>query len=157
MKNKKAIYILLPLVLLIWAMVIYQFFSFSGSDAVAVNNNKAYTIKPINIPVKDTFTINVNYRDPFLGKMYLPNNNKTSISKKTKPKPAEPIIMPHIIYKGIVSDNQNEKKVFMVIIKGQTFLMKEKDTEQEVTLKNGNREYIEVVYKGQKNKIVIQS
>ena len=156
MKNKKSIYILLPLVLLIWAMVIYQFFSFSGPDIAEANNAKTFIIKPINIPEKDTFTINVNYRDPFLGKMYLPKKPGTGNAKKRKPKPAEPIIMPSIIYKGIVSDKKKEKKVFMLIIKGQTFLMHEKDTEQEVTLKTGNREYIEVLYKGQKNKILIQ-
>lgn len=155
MKNKKTIYILLPVVLCIWGLVIYQFFSFSGTDVPVAASSKQYNIKPVTVPKRDTFAINVNYRDPFLGKMYLPN--KKTVTKKSRvQKPVAPIVWPHITYKGIVSDNQNKTKVFVVVIKGQTYFMKEKDTEAEVTLKNGNREFIEVTYKGEKNKIVIQ-
>lgn len=155
MKKKKSIYILLPVVLLIWAMVIYQFFSFSNPDVPNTVASTNYAIKPIAIPERDTFAIDVNYRDPFLGKMYLPNK-ATKNTKRQKPKVTTPIVFPRVVYKGIVSDNKNEVKVFMVIINGQTFLMKENDTELDVTLKTGNREYVEVIYKKQKNKIPIQ-
>lgn len=154
MKNKKTTYILLVVVLFVWAMVIYQFFSFSGSSEPITENHTALNIKPIQAPKRDTFSINVNYRDPFLGKMYNPHNK---LKKRNTPsKPKEPVVLPPIIYKGLVSDSDDKRKVFMVIIKGKTFFMKEKDTEEEILLLKGNREFIEVKYKGKKNKILIQ-
>lgn len=154
MKNKKNIYILLPVVLLIWGMVIYRFFSFERPEEQ--DTQMQYDIiKPITVKQKEIFTIDVNYRDPFLGKMYLPESNKTKIVKRKKA-PEPQIEWPQIIYKGIVSDAKNKKKVFMLVINGQTYLMKEKETEQEMTLKSGNRESIIVKYNGDLTKIFIQ-
>lgn len=156
MKNKKTTYILLVVVLFVWAMVIYQFFSFSGGSESITENHTALNIKPVQAPKRDTFSINVNYRDPFLGKMYNPDNKKATKKRNTSNKTKETIVWPSIIYKGLVSDSDDKQKVFMVIIKGKTFFMREKDTEEEVTLLKGNREFIEVKYKDKKNKILIQ-
>ncbi|GGB73388.1 hypothetical protein GCM10007424_11620 [Flavobacterium suaedae] len=156
MKNKKTTYILLVVVLFVWAMVIYQFFSFSGGSEPIVENHTTLNIKPIQAPKRDTFSINVNYRDPFLGKMYNPHNKKATRKQNTSNKPKETIVWPSVIYKGLVSDSDDKRKVFMVMIKGKTFFMREKDTEEEVKLLKGNREFIEVKYKGKKNKILIQ-
>lgn len=156
MKSKKSIYVLLPIVLLIWGLVINQFFSFSSNDFKGVVESKEYALKPLKLKPRDTSAINVNYRDPFLGKIYLPKNqntNKRKMVKRTNPKlNAEPIILATIVYKGIVSDTKEKKKVFMLIINGQTFLMKKGDVENEVLLKDGNRESINV-----KNKETLQS
>lgn len=155
MKNKKSIYILLPVVLLIWGMVIYRFFSFSQMENHAPELANNFTLKPLDILPRDTSAINVNYRDPFLGKMYMPNTQEAKLAKKKPAKPKEPIVWPNIVYKGIVSDAKDKKKVFLVIINGQTFMMREKDTEQEVTIKSGNRKSIDVLYKGNSTKIMI--
>ena len=159
MKNKKSIYILLPIVLVIWGSVAYQFFSFSKNE-VKSKENSALTFKLLAIKPRDTSSINVNYRDPFLGKMY--SNNTKSVNPKrstkaTKPElPKTPIILQTILYKGIVSDTKDKTKVFMLIINGRTFLMKKGDTENEVLLKEGNRESIKVKNKGTLQTIPIQ-
>lgn len=154
MKNKKNIYILLPVVLLIWGMVIYRFFSFSVTEVqdIQIQND---ILKPIAVKQRDTFEIDVNYRDPFLGKIYLSESNKTK-NVRRKRESEQQILWPQIIYKGIVSDTKNKKKVFMLVINGQTYLMKEKETEQEMTLKSGNKESIVVKYKGDLTKIFLQ-
>jgi flagellar basal body-associated protein FliL len=84
MKNKKSIYILLPIVLFIWGTVMYQFFSFSGIDHKTISESNGFKIKPLQLKERDTFSINVNYRDPFLGKVHssLPISKKNT-SKKT--------------------------------------------------------------------------
>jgi hypothetical protein len=159
MKNKKNIYILLPIVLLIWGLVIYEFFSFSNYNADETIVSEVFKVKPIKIKERQTVSIAVNYRDPFLGKMYTAVQNKTVAKKKvTTPTPKkiiDPIVWPSILYKGIVSDTKDKNKVFMLIIDGQTFLMKKGSTEREVFLKEGDRESIEVKYKGSLDYIFI--
>lgn len=156
MKNKKSIYFLLPTVLLIWGAVLYQFFSYSNDDGQIEVLTRTIDFKPLSLKERDTFSIDVYYRDPFLGKMYLPENGNI-VNKKTKRtiKKEEPIVWPSIIYKGIVSDVKEKNKVFMLIINGKTFLMKKGDVENEILLKEGNRESVYVKYKGNLNIILL--
>lgn len=162
MKNKKNTYILLLLVLFIWGAVMYQFFSFSNANEENLIVSKEFNLKPIEIKTRDTFSINANYRDPFLGKTFEDKNSSTTSTKKAiKKKPKEPkveevFVWPKILYKGIVSDTKDKNKVFMLIIEGQTFLMKIGSTEKEVFLKEGDRESIYIKYKGRLNLILIE-
>lgn len=161
MKNKKTIYILLPTVLLIWGAVMYEFFSFSTTEELKINTSNEFVFKPTAIKERDTVAINVNYRDPFLGKMYSEKGNGIASKKKTTnikkaPKIVEPIVWPAIVYKGIVSDTKEKNKVFMLIINGQTFLMRKGETENEIFLKEGDRESVYVKYKGNLNLILLQ-
>jgi hypothetical protein len=162
MKNKKHTYILLALVLFIWGAVMYQFFSFSNANEENLIVSKEFNLKPIEIKTRDTFSINANYRDPFLGKTFEDKNSSiTSAKKGIKKKPKEPkveevFVWPKILYKGIVSDTKDKNKVFMLIIEGQTFLMKIGSTEKEVFLKEGDRESIYIKYKGRLNLILIE-
>ncbi|RYJ42040.1 hypothetical protein [Flavobacterium beibuense] len=155
MKNKKNIYILLPIVLLIWGMVIYRLFSFTNPETDTTIASSTVRLKPLDIKERDTFSIDVNYRDPFLGKMYRPESQKTLKTHSVKTI-KEPIVWPAVIYKGIVSESNGKKKVFMLSINGKTYFMTEKTTEEGVTLKKGNRSTIEVIYKGEKNEILLQ-
>jgi len=158
MKNKKAIYILLPIVLFIWGTVAYQFFSFSDNDTDITDASHNFAVKPLKIKERDTFTINVNYRDPFLGKMYAPNTSHT-VKHHTSKKiavPVEPVIWPQIQYKGIVSDTKDKTRIFMLIINGKTCLMKKGEIQNDVLLKDGNRLSIDVQYKKALNVIPLQ-
>lgn len=155
MKNKKSIYVLIPVVLLIWGLVISKFISFSNPE-VSTTVKEDFSLEPLTIKEKDSLVITVNYRDPFLGKMYVPVKAKTNTNNvKGKINRIEPIVWPNVIYKGMVSDTKSKQKVFMLIINGQFYLMKEKDTEQDITLKSGNRESIVVNYMGDLSTILI--
>ncbi len=158
MKNKKNIYILLPLVLFIWGAVAYQFFSFSNEEIPDVQSQNM-TIKPFVIKPQDTFSININNRDPFLGKI----NTNESTSKVTStntvnkaPKAEKEIIWPNVQYKGIVSDVKDKIKVYMIIIDGKTYLMKKGDEENGVKLKDGDRETAYLVYQRDLKVVFIQ-
>lgn len=158
MKNKKNIYILLPIVLLVWGGVLYQVFSFTAEEEIKTVANHEFTIKPLKIKKRKTFRINVNYRDPFLGKMYAPEKTLKKIpSSKAnkKPKPQETLVWPTIQYKGIISDIKDKKKVFILIIDGKNYYMKTGDTQNEVFLKEGDKESVYVKYKGNLNLIML--
>lgn len=156
MKNKKNIYILLPLVLFIWGVVIYKFFSFTGTDEIAYNDAPV-GIKPIQLKKPEPIIIKADYRDPFLGKMYLPEipKKKSSAISKNKIAP-QPVVWPQVIYKGLVTDQKNRKKVFMIVVNGQTHLTRENETIGNITLKKGNRNSIDIKYKGDITTILLE-
>lgn len=156
MKNRKSIYILLPIVLLVWGAVIYQFFSFTDNESRdSISPNVA--IKPFLIKPRDTSEIIINNRDPFLGKI---TDNSTIPKIKKKISKAviikEEVNWPQVQYKGIVSDNKEKIKVYMIIINGKTHLMKKGDEEDGVKLKDGNRETIYAIYEEDLKVILIQ-
>lgn len=158
MKDKKNIYILLVFVLLIWGTAIYQFFSFSNDEVFENTRNENILIKPLVLKPKDTFSIVVNNRDVFLGKII---DNKIPVSKKAKSKVLKPIekevlIWPQIQYKGVVSDNTEKTKIYMLRIDNKTFLMKRGTTQNGIFLKDGDRETVELVYKKQPKLFFIQ-
>lgn len=159
MKNKKNIYILLPIVLFVWGAVLFQLFSFTNSDETIVANNSELTIKPLKFNKRQSFSIDVNYRDPFLGKMYAENavpkiKGNSSAAKDAKPK--ETLVWPTILYKGLISDTKDKNKIFMLIIDKKNYFMKIGDTENEIFLKSGDKESIYVKYKGNLNLIMLQ-
>ena len=158
MKSKKSIYILLPLVLLIWGVLIYQVFSFSIPTTPSIPEHNVVIAPLSNINKNDTFNIKIAGRDPFLGKIVtLKDSNLVKIKKRTKNIPAEDTILwPQIQYKGMVSDSKEKVNVYMVVIEGQTFLMKKGDFQNEVKLKDGDRETIYVNFKGELKVIFLQ-
>ena len=158
MKNKKSIYILLPIVLLIWGILIYQFFSFSAPDETLEKTSTEFNIKPFKLKERTAFSVNVTYRDPFLGKMYaipVTNPKKSVVGIKKQTKPEEAIVWPTILYKGMISDTKEKNKVFIMTIAGHDFFMKKGDTENEVFLKDGDKESVYVKYKGNLNLIML--
>jgi hypothetical protein len=158
MKNKKSIYILLPLVILIWGMLIYQFFSYSATDEAIENTPTEFKVKPFKLKERTPFTVNVKYRDPFLGKMYVasvPSLKKKSNKTKREPKSEETIVWPTVLYKGMIWDTKEKSKVFIITISGHDFFMKKGDTENEVFLKDGDKESVYVKYKGNLDLIML--
>ena len=160
MKNKKNIYILLPIVLMVWGAVLLQLFSFTNSDEIIIDNTPELMIKPLKLNKRQSFTIDVNYRDPFLGKMYeentTPKAKPSGVRSSKVIKPKETLVWPVILYKGLISDNKEKNKVFVLIIDKKNYFMKIGDTENEIFLKSGDKESIYVKYKGELNLIMLQ-
>lgn len=153
MKNKKNIFFLLPIVLIIWGGVIYQFFSIASPAETQKETITGFSIKPLDIKERKNITIDVNYRDPFLGKMYV-EQKKTIVTPKKTPKIVEVVNWPTITYKGLISDSKKKNKIFLMIIGGETFYMKKGDLKNEVLLKDGNNESVTIIYKGIHNAIL---
>jgi hypothetical protein len=139
-------------------MLIYQFFSYSTSDETLENTSTEFNVKPFKLKERTTFTVNVAYRDPFLGKMYVtPTSNLKKSSSKTKkvPKTVETIVWPPVLYKGMISDAKEKNKVFIMTIAGHDYFMKKGDTENEIFLRDGDKESVYVKYKGNLNLIML--
>jgi hypothetical protein len=154
MKNKKLTYILLPLVAVIWAFVIFQFFFKSENEFVAPS------VQAFNFQEKqDSLTfiaVNFDFPDPFLKRKIISSNikHKTLTNKQSKPIPkrkpiVKQIIWPKIEYGGTVNETKG-----LVNINGRLNILNELQLSQEVTLLNLYPDSIRVQFKSEEKVIV---
>ena len=93
MKNKKLSYWLLPVAALIWVLIIYKVISYNGPEQefVAVTNELG-TIKNAN--QTDTFSLLLNYPDPFKVQDLSSSISQGVNVKKTSPGKDKSILPP---------------------------------------------------------------
>jgi hypothetical protein len=148
MKKKKTLYIMLPIVALVWGFVLYQLFSsFFSTPNYAIK--KAEQIINIDEIKQDTFLIVANYRDPFLGKkvrLKKVNNTSSNVKKNTvkiSQVKAEQS-WPSITYNGMIKNNNSDRRVGILKVNGKEYLVKEKDMVNEITILSINKNTVSV-------------
>ncbi len=153
MKNKKLLYLLIPCTLLLWGMVVYKIFSVVSSDDDHVAFRGAeFTESTTDKTLSDTFSINpTTYRDPFLGTIKKNNNIITNRNAATikidKPTTGSIVtLFPKITYGGVIKNNKSKKQLALVLINGQSCIMKIGDIMSDVELIKVFRDSIEVKY-----------
>ena len=126
MKNKKLIYILLPLVILIWGSIIYKiFYNTSREEELADEILPQKNISATS--VLDTFSIIANYRDPFLGNVVYSENNVNEVPKQKvlpQPKVEQVVQWPNIVYGGMIKNQQSTKQLALLKINGKENIIK---------------------------------
>jgi hypothetical protein len=154
MKNKKAVYFVLALILGIWAVILYRVFNFASSSNDNVDVQSSFVPPVLNSNAADTFSIFANYRDPFLGKTETPGENKKVKIVPIPKKVVEPLKWPAITYGGMIKSRKSNAQLCMVVINGQSNFMKEGDGASDILLKKVYKDSIEVVF--QKEKRVVR-
>jgi hypothetical protein len=150
MKNKKLLYLLIPLTVLIWGNIIYKIVATvnSGNEAQiqSIHQIENSAIENMN----DTFLINPNYRDPFLGKMIKKETDVTTTSIATPLKTVKntPVIStwPAIVYLGIIKNQKSNKQLTLVQINGQSYSMKIGESVSEIELCKVCKDSIELKF-----------
>lgn len=130
-KNKNTRFILMALVLVIWAGVAWQFFTIKkkvASSSFKTINSQELIEDQVFTP-HFTYSLIANYPDPFLSKMDQPSTDrKASIIPPTKsnlPK-KQKVKMPKIEYLGYLF-SKNQKKVLLKINDNvQSYLINQK-------------------------------
>ncbi|MFC4636461.1 hypothetical protein ACFO3O_21320 [Dokdonia ponticola] len=154
-KKKRTKYLLLA-VILIYGAVIVRFFMLSddGVNTVVISEPIG-SFKPTSYTVKESFTIDNNYRDPFLGT--LTKRNQASIKNTSRKKEAkeEDTYYPTIRYLGLISDAGSGKKVLSLEINAKEYIAKEGSVVDSVQIISGNLKSISVSYKGKRKTINI--
>lgn len=152
MKSKRNIYILLSAVIVLWGFIAYRVFA--SMNPPKDNNNSIVKIEkfqPKKRTAKETYNIQVNYRDPFLGTMVKPKKKKRYIPKQKK----EIVVLPTMEYKGVFSSSLKKNTVYLIIINGKQEMFKINEIHQEVKLLQGNKEKITIKYKTEKQTIFL--
>lgn len=155
MKNKKLIYLLLPLVILIWGTVFYKiFFSTAPGEEweeEAINPQKNSTAAPV-----DTFSIIAGYRDPFLGNTVYSENTIREIPKpkiRPEPKIEQAVPWPSIVYGGMIKNQQSTRQLALVKINGKENILKAGEMIGTIELAKIYKDSIEVKM-GMEKKVV---
>ncbi len=155
MKNKKLIYILLPLALFVWGMIVYKIFFQTNTPEEHITFMPNTMVKKNDAVLPDTFELKLNYTDPFL------KNEKRVISTKAQTAPkvveakpkksAETINFPAIKFDGFIKKQENELAI--VSINGSSHFMKTGETAKEIKLIRIYSDSIIVSFQNQKRTI----
>ena len=152
MKNK-IIYILLSAVIIIWSAIFYRiFFSLTRTDRISNIIESSSIEKKINKIPSDTFTLFINYRDPFLEKAVIADvsekKNSRKLSKELKIHPA--IVWPSVNYSGMIKNKKSNQQLVLIKINGQDNLMRLGDIAAGLKLINIYKDSLEVSFEKEK-------
>lgn len=151
LKNKKAIYLLIPLNLLIWGFFAYRIFAaFNETEAVAEHVVTTQGKTRITIEA-GTYKLELGYKDPFLKDLkrdeygdqqnQIPNE-KPQIKNvvKTKQPTAEPKLLPEIKYMGLIKNTTTGSTTALVSVNGQSRLIKQNESIDGIVFKSFNKD-----------------
>lgn len=141
MKNKNRTYLLLVAVVAVWGTIGYKLYSNMNPHVEKTKVIANTDFKRIQTSKGEQRTIQPDYRDPFLGKIYRKKTPAKPI-KNTVKKP--PVVFPPIQFVGFISGNTDS---FIIQINGRQEIFKKGQTYQEVTLKKGDAKRIVIQYK----------
>jgi len=160
-KNKKILYFMIPLILLVWGVVFSQLYSFFFAKPITVVQEPESIINIDEIK-EETFSIIADYRDPFLGnKVRVSRSRSVSVSTGTSrqqsnsqrgqntSRKVESIQQPwpSILYMGMIKNKDNlDRKVIFVKIDNKEYKVKEGDVVNFVTINEINKEFIKVSF-----------
>jgi hypothetical protein len=158
MKNKKLLYVLLPLVVVIWGCIIYKIY-------IQVNHKTSYAYSgnglsrmPVSGAITDSFTLTEGYRDPFLQGVTFSVPEEEGIeedllSNRTQLK--NTVVFPDLKYYGVVSNSvQKKQKTGLLKIAGKDFILKEGSSEQKIKVLHLYNDSAEVLYYKTKKTII---
>ena len=153
-KNKLKTYALSVVVVTIWGVIGYQIYSaLNPSEEELGVPQVPLSFNSETVTQRDTFSIQNNYRDPFLGK--LPDNKRPLRTVKTqrRAKTVDTVVFPNIQYKGMVQRSGGGEAVFAISINGMESILGAGQSYQDVQLISGKAQEILISFKGKRKTI----
>jgi hypothetical protein len=162
LKNKKAIYVLIPLNIFVWGFFIYRFMSAYIESDIPSTERSPITTKTEKIEEDHAYTLNLNYKDPFLKSspqvINLPTNNSYGqVQKKSKPKDQivpEQKKLPDVKYLGLIKNNSTGLSTALISVNGQSKLIKQNDVVDGILFKTFSKDSL--VAKCGKERIIVR-
>lgn len=150
MKSKKLKYVLIVLVVIIWGLVFYKIFTYTGTNPEINSYNTMPILSDTGHVQKDTFSLQLNYADPFLKNIKLSkyrttvsentNTSPNNISKNNHPKQQNypirnlPVKKKNLVYGGEIKNLDSEKKTGILKIENENILVHPKDIFNGITI-----------------------
>ena len=162
-KNKNLQYILLILAISIWGSIAFQMCHFlEGNSVERVDDDNLLPILDPKWSHRDSFSILINYPDPFLNKTFSQKKinqklkGKRSKYKRPTPPPkskvSKPQVIPKITYQGFSINNNRITKV-RVTIDQQAYTLQQTHQKKGITLLEMYKDSIIIAWKGERKKI----
>jgi len=162
LKNKKVVYLLVPLNLLIWGFFGYRIYSAFTETDLAITGKELQGSKIVIVKDSVSYKLAMDYQDPFLKDMKKEvysnssGNNAETIIKKAPPVKPAPVIVPkqipEIKYLGLIKNNSSGLSTALVSVNGQSKLIKQNEAMDGIVFKSFNKDSL--VAKWGKERIV---
>lgn len=133
MKNKKLTYILLVVVAFIWYKAFVRISDNFGSEEF-VSQTESFNIDNIVLSKKDSFTLNIDYKNPFRNQLKRggaedSERNERSSSEPIRKAVSQPIKVqyrwPNFVYQGLVKNKNNKQALAIVKDGGMVYNLRE--------------------------------
>lgn len=154
LKSKGAIYVLIPVNILVWGFFIYRFYTAYNEGEVEVEESKMQVIKLDELKDSVDYKLSLNYKDPFLREGEKRKEHSSNTSKNINPVQKEkvvktptvsvPKVQADIKYFGLVKNNTTGIATALISINGQTHLVKKGDVIVGIIVKNISNENVEL-------------
>jgi len=142
LKNKRVIYSLIALVALIWGSIFYKIYSKFGGNHQIAKDVQQSAVKVDNVPGDSTFTLLLNYPDPFLKGSGL--STGTPIISAVNNSITKVVSWPLIEYRGLLT-SKNEC-LGLLKIKNSDLLVKKGTIYSEVKIRAITKDSIFLAY-----------
>lgn len=164
LKNKKAVYILIPLNLLIWGFFVYRFYTAYADSDMPLSATTSQVIKLENLKDSTAYQLKLDYKDPFLKDVKRESNLNSNGSghytdqqpKKTAPPKPQvnipPKQLPEVKYLGLIKNTSSGQTTALVSVNGQSKLIKQNESVDGIVFKSFNKDSL--VAKWGKERIV---
>lgn len=133
MKSKTTLWILIPAVLGIWGAIGWQVYAAmkGDDDNVGAVHGSPFTVPGSPSAIPDTFSLLLDYPDPFAAQNTKPKVNVKEQSQITQPKITTPVPeqtqWPNIVYSGLVKQPSSGKMLGFLSVNGVSYFVKEGD------------------------------
>jgi hypothetical protein len=159
LKNKKLTYLLICSVLAVWGIIVYRVFARSAGDQKEYESSPAQKApeEPLDdYELKDNFTLNLNYRDPFSGTGSTETEQTAPPDFLTEqipvfnnlPASPPPIDWSFIRYAGRVVNPASRKTITLLIINSLETMIGEGEQIRGVKLIKNYRDSVKVSFQG---------
>lgn len=145
-KNKTSLYLLFPLVIVIWGLIIYKVSGAFGDEIVALPAITPKVTEEVTRIKKDTFSLLPIERDPFLGHYY----KKPTEPKKHMAAPPSDVQWPEISYLGLISETGKSTGVHILQVNGRQFLLEKGGVAEEIKIIGSRAGQVTLLYLGDK-------
>lgn len=119
MKGKKSLFLLLPLVAVIWGLIIYRMVDFTKTKPHIFNSGNADVLSSDSVLYPKQQKLLLNYSDPFLKNIAqsskAENSNGAISLFKTNPEPEKKVVVwPTISYGGIIENKSGQLAIIKI-------------------------------------------
>jgi hypothetical protein len=154
LKNKKAIYLLIPLNVFIWGYFVYRFYA-AFTDGDLPPATPPVQVARVSV-LKDSllYKLDLRYKDPFLkeqkGERAAPSTYHPSGSAQKPAQPARPPKVPEplpvqkqvpeIRYLGLIRNTSSGVATALISVNGQSRLIRQNETVDGIVFKSFNHD-----------------
>lgn len=148
MKSKTTLWILIPAVLGIWGAIGWQVYAAmkGDDDNVGAVHGSPFTVPGSPTAIPDTFSLLLDYPDPFAAQNAKPKVNVKAQSQTTQPKATAPVPeqtqWPNIVYSGLVKQPSSGKMLGFLSVNGVSYFVKEGDEVGGVRVERLNQQLV---------------